>query len=102
FARFVYARDFVTADAERDRMFRTPFRCIAFAAIVAAVAVAAPIAAQSRIEPPGDKKPVVRSTPRVEPLPEAQWTDAHRQLIEKYARYGPPDNAFKTFLHVPE
>ena len=24
------------------------------------------------------------------------------QLVEKYARYGPPDNAFKTFLNVPE
>jgi 4-carboxymuconolactone decarboxylase len=83
-------------------MFRTPFRSIAFAAAVAALAVEASIAAQSTIAPPGDKKPVVRSTPRVQPLPEAQWTDAHRQLVEKYARYGKPDNAFKTFLNVPE
>lgn len=83
-------------------MLKKVLACIGLPGIVAALAVTSISAAQSTIEPPGAKRPVVRSTPRVEPLPEAQWTDAHRQLVEKYARYGAPDNAFKTFLRVPE
>jgi alkylhydroperoxidase family enzyme len=83
-------------------MLKNVLGCVVLLGIVAAPAVTSISAAQSTIEPPGAKKPVVRSTPRVEPLPEAQWTDVHRQLVEKYARYGPPDNAFKTFLRVPE
>jgi 4-carboxymuconolactone decarboxylase len=83
-------------------MLKKAFGCVVLLGIVAARAATPTSAAQWIVEPPGAKKPVVRSTPRVEPLPEAQWTDVHRQLIEKYARYGQPDNAFKTFLHVPE
>jgi len=90
------------ADRERKRMFRTAVGVIVLCAGVGALGSRPFYAAQSSIEPPGAKKPVVRTTPRVEPLAEAQWTDAHRQLIEKYARYGQPDNAFKTFLNVPE
>ena len=83
-------------------MLKKAFGCVVLLGIVAARAMTPSAAAQSTIEPPGAKKPVVRSTPRVQPLPEAQWTDAHRQLVEKFAGYGKPDNAFKTFLNVPE
>ena len=83
-------------------MLKKAFGCVVLLGIVAARGLTPTAAAQSTIEPPGAKKPVVRTTPRVEPLPEAQWTDVHRQLVEKFARYGPPDNAFKTFLNVPE
>jgi len=83
-------------------MLKRTFGCIVLLGIVAAYGLTPTSAAQSTIEPPGAKKPVVRTTPRVEPLPEAKWTDAERQLVEKFARYGPPDNALKTFLNVPE
>jgi alkylhydroperoxidase family enzyme len=84
-------------------MIKMSLRSVVLLAAGAALAIQPPsLAAQASVDPPGARKPVVRTTPRVQPLPEAQWTDAHRQLVEKYARYGPPDNAFKTFLNVPE
>lgn len=58
--------------------------------------------AQSRIEPPGSRRPQPPSQPRVAPLPEARWTETHRQLVAKYARDGRADNALRTLLNVPE
>ena len=39
--------------------------------------------------------------PRVPPLPEAEWTDEQRALVEKYAPNGNPGNALKTLIRVP-
>ncbi len=58
--------------------------------------------AQATVEPPGQRQPSALKAPRVAPLPEAQWTDQHRQRVEKFAAYGAPDNAFKTLLQLPE
>jgi len=76
-------------------------------AALLAVAAAIPLtagraAAQSAIEAPGARRPEVPSRPRIAPLPESQWTDAHRQLVAKYARDGHADNALRTLLNVPE
>ena len=62
-----------------------------------------------RIEParaimalPGSIVPAVRLTePRVPPLPEADWTDEQRALVEKYAPDGNPGNALRTLIRVP-
>jgi alkylhydroperoxidase family enzyme len=65
------------------------------------VAVPCLAAAQTTVDAPGARRPAARSVPRVAPLAEEKWTAEHRALVEKFARYGAPDNAFKTFLHVP-
>ena len=62
-----------------------------------------------RIEParaitdvPGTIVPAHRLTAaRVPPLPEAEWTDEQRALIEKYAADGDPGNALRTLIRVP-
>ena len=62
-----------------------------------------------RIEPahaisdaPGTNLLVDRLTEaRVPPLPEAEWTDAQRALVEKYAPDGHPGNALRTLIRVP-
>ena len=38
---------------------------------------------------------------RVPPLPEAEWTDEQRALIEKYAPDGNPGNVLRTLIRVP-
>jgi 4-carboxymuconolactone decarboxylase len=54
-------------------------------------------------ERPGASRPVQLSKPRVEPLPEARWTDEHKkraaQFVPAAAR---PGNSFLTLLNVPE
>ena len=50
---------------------------------------------------PGGTRPVRLSKPRIAPLPEAQWTGAHNDLVAKYVPDGRPGNAFKTLLNVP-
>ena len=62
-----------------------------------------------RIEPahaitavPGSIVPAVRLVEaRVPPLPEAEWTDEQRALVEKYAPDGNPGNALRTLIRVP-
>ena len=62
-----------------------------------------------RIEPahaitalPGSIVPAVRlAEARVPPLPEAEWTDEQRALVEKYAPDGNPGNALRTLIRVP-
>ena len=61
----------------------------------------AKLAAQALPDRPGGTQPVRLTAPRIPPLPEAQWTDAHRALV---ATYGPEvriGNAFRTLLNVP-
>ena len=62
-----------------------------------------------RIEPahaitglPGSIVPAVRlAEARVPPLPEAEWTDEQRALVQKYAPDGNPGNALRTLISVP-
>ncbi len=62
-----------------------------------------------RIEPahaitglPGSIVPAVRLTEaRVPPLPETEWTNEQRALVEKYAPDGHPGNALRTLIRVP-
>lgn len=35
------------------------------------------------------------------PLPDDQWTDAHRAIVAKYAADGRPGNGLRTLLHIP-
>ena len=61
----------------------------------------AKLVAQALPDRPGSAQPVRLTAPRIPPLPEAQWTDAHRALV---ATYGPEvriGNAFRTLLNVP-
>ena len=53
-------------------------------------------------DPPGSGIFVDRlEEPRVPPLPEAEWTDAQRALVERYAPDGNPGNALRTLVRVP-
>ena len=57
---------------------------------------------QVRPEAPGST-PVVRlQVPRIAPLPEAEWTDEQRALVERYAPQVRIGNGFRTMLRVPE
>jgi 4-carboxymuconolactone decarboxylase len=52
---------------------------------------------------PGGSRPVALTKPRITPLPEAQWTDEHKQRIAKFLPAGArPGNSFRTLLNVPE
>ena len=52
---------------------------------------------------PGGSRPVPLTTPRISPLPEAQWTDEHKQRIAKFLPAGArPGNSFRTLLNVPD
>jgi alkylhydroperoxidase family enzyme len=57
--------------------------------------------AQAFVEPPGARQPRAPTMPRIAPLPEAQWTDVHKQLIAKYAPDGRVTNGLKTLLNLP-
>ena len=61
-----------------------------------------PASAQFVLNAPGAKQPAALKTPRIAPVPEAQWTDAQKQLVAKYAPNGHADNALKTLLNLPE
>ena len=54
--------------------------------------------AQTTLDAPGARQRA--AVPRIAPLPEAQWTEVHRQLIDKFAG-GKPDTAFRTLLNLP-
>ena len=59
--------------------------------------------AQAITEPPGSVQPFRRlSQARIAPLPEAQWTDAQRALVGKYAPAGNAGNVLRTLVRVPE
>ena len=62
-----------------------------------------PSAAQALPQPPrADRQPVNLATPRIAPLPEAQWTDVHRALAAQYSGDGRADNQLRTLLNVPD
>ena len=44
----------------------------------------------------------VPAAPRIQPLPDAQWTDVHRQLVKTYARDEAVPNDLRTLLIYPE
>ena len=52
--------------------------------------------------PPGSIVPAVRlREPRIPPLPEAEWTDRERALVEQYAPGGEAGNALRTLMRAP-
>ena len=58
--------------------------------------------ARAITEVPGSIVPATRLTDaRVPPLPEAEWTDEQRALVEKYAPDGNPGRALRTLIRVP-
>lgn len=76
---------------------------LAFSVLLLSLPVAVPgqLGGQGMPDRPGGARPVGLSKPRISPLPEAQWTDAHKALVAKYVPDGRPGNAFKTLLTVP-
>ncbi len=67
--------------------------------------VCAPVrlGSQGAVDRPGASRPVGLTRPRISPLPEAQWTDEHKQRIAKFLPAGTrPGNSFRTLLNVPE
>jgi 4-carboxymuconolactone decarboxylase len=62
-----------------------------------------PLGSQAVVGRPGGSRPVGLMKPRIPPLPEAQWTDEHRQRIASFLPAGTrPGNSFRTLLNVPE
>ncbi len=58
--------------------------------------------ARAITDPPGNILTIDRlSEPRVPPLPESDWTDEQRVLVEKYAPDGNQGNALRTLIRVP-
>ena len=72
-------------------------------ASLALLATAAGLNAQAVVDRPGGARPTPPARPRIAPLPEAQWTDAHRQRIAAFLAPGErPGNGLRTLLNVPE
>jgi alkylhydroperoxidase family enzyme len=65
------------------------------------MATASGASAQTMVDPPGGRQPTPAAM-RVAPLPPAAWTEAQKALVDKFARYGPADNAARTLLQVPD
>ena len=58
--------------------------------------------AQAIVDLPGSSIFVDRlSEARVPPLPESEWTDEQRAVVERYAPDGNPGNALRTLIRVP-
>jgi len=76
--------------------------CRSIVCVLALACMAVPVSAQWTLDPPGARQPKAPSTPRIPPVPEAQWTDAQKQLVAKYVPNGQADNALKTLLQLPE
>jgi alkylhydroperoxidase family enzyme len=58
---------------------------------------------QTVVDLPGSARPVGLTRPRILPLPEAQWTEEHKQRIVKFLPVGArPGSSFRTLLNVPE
>ena len=75
---------------------------VAMLTVVVLATSAQPVFAQSRPDLPGSTQPVRLTSPRIAPLPESEWTDAHRALVREYAPDGRVGNGLTTLLHVPE
>ena len=81
-------------------MYARAFRTLL--CITACLYLASAISAQYVVNQPGSRQTAALTRPRIAPLPEAQWTDVHRQLVAKHAIDGRVDNGLKTLLHLPE
>jgi alkylhydroperoxidase family enzyme len=75
------------------------------AVCVAVAANSMTVAGQGRAkalpDPPGATRPARVSSPRVAPMADARWTDAHKAVVAKYAPDGRVGNALRTLLHIP-
>ena len=83
-----------------------PFGSMGVAGLLVAATALVPAAgaAWSEVRPdaPGSA-PIVRlQEPRIAPLPEGEWTDEQRALVERYAPQVRIGNGFRTMLRVPE
>lgn len=76
--------------------------CRTLLCVVALALVTIPASAQWTVDPPGARQPKAPAKPRIDPVPEAQWTDAQKALVTKYVPSGRADNALKTLLNLPE
>ena len=56
---------------------------------------------QVSVGQPASRQPSVPTKSRILPLPEAEWTDVHRQLVAKFSTGSRADNALRTLLHIP-
>jgi 4-carboxymuconolactone decarboxylase len=86
-------------------MTTKPFRtAVVSSLLLVAGLLAAPpdVLGQTTLEKPGARRPPVPSRPRLAPLDEADWTDAHKQLVAKYVGAGRMDNGLRTLLNVPD
>ena len=79
----------------------TPPRLAAVCLAVVAASVAAAAQRGSLPDRPGAARPARVSAPRLAPVPEAQWTDAHKAVVAKYAVDGRPGNGLRTLLRIP-
>jgi alkylhydroperoxidase family enzyme len=85
---------------------RRPIAAAAFAAVcLGAALMTAPATGQvPRVQAipdaPGTVRPAQVPRPRLAPLRDGEWTDAHKATAAKYAN-GHPANALATFLHIP-
>ena len=62
-----------------------------------------PLGGQAVVDRPGGSRPVGLMKPRISPVPEAQWTDEHKQRIARFLPLGTrPGNSFTTLLNIPE
>lgn len=78
-------------------------RALMWVCIALLVSSSVPLGSQAIVSRPGSTRPVSLMQPRIPPLPEAQWTDEHKQRIAKFLPMGArPGNSFRTLLHVPE
>jgi 4-carboxymuconolactone decarboxylase len=76
--------------------------CLLLSVLVAPVASVSPVFAQARPGAPGSRQPVRLTSPRIAPLPESEWTEQHRAIVQEFAPDGRVGNALSTLLHVPE
>ena len=72
---------------------RWPLVAAAFASLCLAV-----VSSQSKAIPdaPGAVRPVRVSSPRLAPLPEDRWAEAHKAVVAKYGANGRAGNALAT------
>jgi 4-carboxymuconolactone decarboxylase len=84
-------------------MFVTRLRSTAFQVAVVCVLLLplSHAAAQATVERPGGARPIQLKTPRIAPVPEAQWTAEQKALAAKHLSGERAGNAFKTLLNVP-
>ena len=86
----------------RTKTTMRPGACGFLFCLTAFLAAAISTPAQYVVNQPGSRQPAALASPRIAPLPEAEWTDIHKQLVTKHTIDGRADNGLKTLLHLPE